>query len=251
MEELKLRKGQMPIIEIKKWLRGRLFQVAINIPRGRISYAQEGEDLILSRIFEVLGVKKGFFVDVGAHHPFRFSNTYYFYKRGWTGINIDACPGTMKLFRFLRPRDITIECGVSSKEGILTYYSFNEPALNTFSEVEAQNKKSSRYKVVNQIQIPVVTLKRILDENLPLGKKIDFMSIDVEGFDHEVICSNDWRKYQPTIIALELLNSSIEDVRLHPTAAILFEQKYKILAKTHNTYFFSLDQDIPQSLLVN
>ena len=103
---------------------------------------------------------------------------------------------------------------------------------------------------MNQIRIPVVTLKKILDENLPLGKKIDFMSIDVEGFDHEVICSNDWLRYRPTIVALELLNSSIEDVRLHPTAAILFEQKYKILAKTHNTYFFSLDQDIPQSLLV-
>jgi FkbM family methyltransferase len=241
----------MEMTRIIKWARERLSASLRYIPRSRLSYSQEGEDLILARIFDVWGIKNGFFIDVGAHHPFRFSNTYYFYKRGWTGINIDACPGTMKLFRFLRPRDITIECGVGSKEGILTYYSFNEPALNTFSEVEAQNKKSSRYKVINQIQIPVVTLKRLLDENLPLGKKIDFMSIDVEGFDHEVICSNDWRKYRPTIIALELLNSSIEDVRLHPTAAMLFEQKYKILAKTHNTYFFSLDQDIPQSLLVN
>ena len=237
--------------KIIKWARERLSASLRYIPRIRISYSQEGEDLILARIFDVWGIKKGFFVDIGAHHPFRFSNTYYFYKRGWTGINVDACPGTMKLFGFLRPRDITIEFGVGAKEGILTYYSFNEPALNTFSEKEAQNKKSSKYKVINQIKIPVVTLKKILDENLPPGKKIDFMSIDVEGFDHEVVCSNDWLKYRPTIVAVELLNSSIEDVRLHPTAAILFEQKYKILAKTHNTYFFSLDQDSPPSLLVN
>jgi FkbM family methyltransferase len=221
------------------------------IPIGRLSYSQEGEDLVLSRLLEGVKTRKGLYIDIGAHHPTRFSNTYYFYKRGWTGINVDACPGTAKLFKFLRPRDITIECGVGSEEGILTYYSFNEPALNTFSEQEAQKKISSKYKVINKHKVPVLTLKKILDENLPEGKIIDFMSIDVEGFDHEVVCSNDWIRYRPTIVAVELLNSSIEHVRLHPTAAILFEQKYKILAKTHNTYFFSLDQDTHPSRQIN
>ena len=240
MEDLRLKECKMLIFEIKKWLRSGLSKVAINIPRGRMSFSQEGEDLILARIFEVLGVDKGFFVDVGAHHPYRFSNTYYFYRRGWAGINIDARPGTKKLFNFFRHRDITIECGISSSESILTYYSFNEPALNTFSKEEAQLKKSSKYRVIEEIKIPVTTLKSVLDNNLPMGKKIDFMSIDVEGFDHEVICSNDWLKYRPTLIAVELLNASIEDIRLHHTAAILFGQNYKIIAKTHNTYFFSL-----------
>jgi FkbM family methyltransferase len=235
----------MSIFEIKKILKSKLSKIAKNIPHGRISFSQEGEDLILARIFDVLGIKKGFFVDIGAHHPFRFSNTYYFYKRGWTGINVDACPGTMKLFKHLRPKDVTVECGVGLQEAILTYYSFNEPALNTFSKQEAESKKSSLYKVIDEIQVPVTTLKKILDANLPFGKKIDFMSIDVEGFDHEVVCSNDWLKYRPTIIAVELLNSSIEDVRLHPTAAILFEQGYNLLAKTHNTFFFSLCQNSP------
>lgn len=78
-------------------------------------YSQEGEDLLLSRI---LGDKKdGFYVDVGAHHPFRFSNTYLLYKQGWRGINIDAMPGSMKLFNRFRPRDINIECGVASGGG--------------------------------------------------------------------------------------------------------------------------------------
>ena len=74
------------------------------------SYSQEGEDLLLRRIFE--HQKIGFYVDVGAHHPFRFSNTYLLYKRGWRGINIDAMPGSMRLFRKFRPRDTNIECGV-------------------------------------------------------------------------------------------------------------------------------------------
>ena len=58
------------------------------------SFSQEGEDLVLARIFE--GKKNGFYVDIGAHHPTRFSNTHYFYRRGWSGINIDAMPGSMK-----------------------------------------------------------------------------------------------------------------------------------------------------------
>lgn len=213
------------------------------IPIGRLSYSQEGEDLIIARLLESVNVRKGLYIDIGAHHPTRFSNTYYFYRRGWSGINIDACPGTVKLFNFFRPRDINIECGVGSKEDTLTYYSFNEPALNTFSVLEANKKISSKYKVIDKLKIPVFTLKKILDDNLPKGKKIDFMSIDVEGFDHEVVGSNDWIRYRPTIVAVELLNTSIDDVRLHPTAVILFEQNYKILAKTRNTYIFSLDQD--------
>jgi FkbM family methyltransferase len=226
--------------KIKKLVWRILYNIIKKIPHGKISFSQEGEDLVLARIFDVLGVKKGFFVDIGAHHPFRFSNTYYFYRRGWNGINIDARPGTKKLFDFYRLKDINIECGVGSEEGVLTYYSFNEPALNTFSYREAEIKESGQYKVIDRIQIPVFTLKKILDKNLPLEKKIDFMTIDVEGFDHEVICSNDWLKYRPTIIAIELLNSSIKDVHMHSSASILLEQNYKLIAKTHNTFFFSL-----------
>lgn len=79
------------------------------------SYAQEGEDMILHRIFERQSV--GFYVDVGAHHPFRFSNTYLFYQKGWRGINIDAMPNSMRLFNRFRPRDINLECGISKGGG--------------------------------------------------------------------------------------------------------------------------------------
>jgi len=96
------------------------------------SWSQEGEDLILSRYFENLKAN-GFYVDVGAHHHLRFSNTYKFYKQGWYGINIDAMPGSMDLFNRLRPRDINLEKSVSDSKQIMTYYAFNEPALNGFS----------------------------------------------------------------------------------------------------------------------
>lgn len=79
------------------------------------SYSQEGEDMILHRIFE--RQCKGFYVDIGAHHPFRFSNTYLFYKRGWSGINIDAMPGSMNIFNKFRNRDINLEYGIGNVIG--------------------------------------------------------------------------------------------------------------------------------------
>jgi hypothetical protein len=113
------------------------------VPIGRLSYAQEGEVLILARILGSMKTTTGFFVDIGAHHPVRFSNTFYFYRRGWSGINVDALPGTRKLFRRMRPRDTTIECGVGLEESKLKYFSFNEPALNTFLEQETNKKNVS------------------------------------------------------------------------------------------------------------
>jgi hypothetical protein len=86
---------------------------------ARESYSQEGEDMLLERFLEHR--HSGFYVDVGAHHPRRFSNTYRLYRRGWRGLNIDANPGSMALFRHVRPRDINIEAAVSSVPQQLTY----------------------------------------------------------------------------------------------------------------------------------
>src|SRR5581483_8094739 len=88
----------------------------------QLVYSQEGEDLLLARLFD--GQKKGFYVDVGAHHPFRFSNTYLLYLNGWRGINIDAMPGSMAAFRKLRPRDINIECMVSQDPRPLRFFQY-------------------------------------------------------------------------------------------------------------------------------
>ena len=225
---------------IRNWFR-------IGGQHGQVSYSQEGEDLVLARILGNLNISTGFFVDIGAHHPARFSNTYYFYRRGWHGINVDALPGTKKLFQRVRPRDITIESGVGSQEGLLKYFAFNEPALNTFSEQEAKKKDRPPYHIVDTIQIPVVTLKKILDDHLPSGMQIDFMTIDAEGFDHEIIISNDWSRYRPRVLLVELLNTEIQNLDSNPTAQILSQYNYRIMAKTFNTFFFVANEAIPQN----
>lgn len=130
------------------------------------SFSQEGEDLILKKIFE--RQKKGFYVDVGAHHPFRFSNTYLFYKKGWRGINLDAMPESMKLFKKYRPRDINLEIPIGESDRELTYHIFNEPALNTFDASRIQEiLKNPEFTLIKKIQIQIKSLKDILAKISP------------------------------------------------------------------------------------
>lgn len=211
------------------------------------SYSQEGEDLVLARIFDNLNITTGFFVDIGAHHPVRFSNTYYFYSRGWCGINVDPLPGTKKLFESMRSRDITVECGVGSKKGVLQYFMFNEPALNTFSEDEASKKNLPPYHITKILEVPVATLKQILDDHLPRETRIDFLTIDAEGFDHQVISSNDWDLYRPRVILIELLNTGIENLENNITSKLLESCNYRVFAKTYNTFFFVANEAFPQN----
>ena len=202
------------------------------------SYSQEGEDIILRRI---LGEKKtvGFYVDVGAHHPKRFSNTYHFYKKGWRGINIDAKPGCMEIFRRIRPRDINLEFAISDKRQTLIYYCFNDPALNGFSKtLSLERNKKEEYKIIDEIKIETLTLAEVLDIYLPSDTTIDFLSIDVEGLDFQVLTSNDLSKYKPKVILIEDLDFSFNDLKNSNIYKFLIDKDYQLLAKTLNTLIF-------------
>lgn len=199
----------------------------------RQSYSQEGEDLILLRFFE--NKSEGFYIDVGAYHPKRFSNTYVFYKKGWKGINIDARPKSMNLFKRVRPRDVNIECGIGTKAGILTYYEFDEPALNGFSDtLSIERDQNTEYKIVRKTPVNVYPLSVVLESNLDASQEIDFMSIDVEGFDLMVLESNNWLKYRPKLILIESLNNGTKD----EIAEYLKSLGYTFFAKTVNTIFY-------------
>lgn len=199
----------------------------------KISYAQEGEDLILERHFNQK--KEGFFVDIGAHHPMRFSNTYLFYKKGWRGINVDATPGSMQFFQRKRPHDINLEMGVSESEGEIDFFIFDEPALNSFDkDLSFQRERETEYKIIDVKKVKVRSLSAILDENLPKGKSIDFLSIDVEGLDEIVLKSNNWEKYRPEIVIIELYEWSDN----HPSHQYMNSIGYDFYAKTINSIFY-------------
>ncbi|WP_050479691.1 FkbM family methyltransferase [Herbaspirillum rhizosphaerae] len=226
----------MPALKkIKTWL----FKFRMRVTDGYAlsSYSQEGEDMVLRRIFE--GKSSGFYVDVGAHHPARFSNTNFFYRRGWRGINIEPNPDVVAIFRRDRKRDINLQLGVSDRPQMLKYHFFNDPALNSFDEeLVAQRLANTPYKVIGSADVPVQRLDAILNQHLPAGTAIDFLTIDVEGLDFLVLQSNDWTRYRPVCVLVEALGTSMEDVAGSEIYEFMKSQGYLLFAKTYNTWIF-------------
>jgi FkbM family methyltransferase len=199
-------------------------------------YAQEGEDLVVARIFE--RKRDGFYVDVGAHHPIRFSNTYLLYRAGWRGINIDATPGSMEQFRTLRPRDINLECLVASSEGSRAFHMLNEPALNTLSEELAEHRMQEEavYKRTGVVALRARRLASILDEHLPEKQSIDLLNIDVEGSDLDVLQSNDWGRYRPEMVLVEVLGTDV--LGTDEISSYVVSQGYQMRAKFYHSVLF-------------
>lgn len=224
------------------WINGLLDHFGIRIyckkaySHSLLSYSQEGEDMILRRIFD--GRRKGFYVDVGAHHPQRFSNTYFFYVRGWRGINIDAMPGGMDLFNLIRPNDINIEAAIASERREMTYFMFDDPALNSFDERLSGNRDKTAYNIIGSKVIFTRTLAEVLDQHLAPDRDIDFLSIDVEGLDLEVLESNNWDKYRPYCILVECVDHSLEGIEKNDVYRYLKGKNYDLFAKTANTFIF-------------
>jgi len=217
----------------------RLFEKLFVSTERRLSnvcFGQEGEDLILDRLMG--GKARGFYVDIGAHHPIRFSNTHLFSKRGWYGINVDAEPGSMALFRKMRPRDVNIESGVGEKAGTMPFYRFDEPALNTFDAEEAALKNQPPYHITECVTVSVMRLDKILREHLPVACEIDFLSVDTEGMDLGVLKSNDWSCFRPRFVLAETLRTTIMQLTASPIGRLLLDVGYKPVAKTYNTAFF-------------
>jgi FkbM family methyltransferase len=208
----------------------------------RPAFSQEGEDLVLLSYFDN-GQQgyKGFYVDIGAHHPYRFSNTYIFYTMGWRGINIDASPGSMKPFRRSRTRDINLELGIGSEPGSLTFYCFNEPALNTFDkEIAMSRNGKDGYKIISEKVVDVRTLAQVLDEHVPANTKIDFLTLDAEGFDFLILASNNWKKYRPGFIITEVVSQGNTNTEI---AHLLLAQGYRQLVQTSRSSIFRLEQE--------
>jgi FkbM family methyltransferase len=204
---------------------------------GTKFYSQEGEDVALCRLLE--GKRTGYYVDVGAHHPRRFSNTYYFYRLGWSGINIEPNPESIEAFRKERPRDINLHIGIADDTTELSYFYFDEPALNTFDESLARSRLSStHYKHIKTGSISVAPLARVLEKHLPPGQAIDFLTVDVEGLDLSVLKSNDWTRFRPRYVVAEAIDLPVSEALGCDLSLFLKSQEYDLVSKLHNSLIF-------------
>ena len=132
-----------------------------------------------------------------------------FYKRGWAGINIEPNTDHWKRFLVHRKRDINLNIGIGKKRANLTFYSIDPPTLSTFSKTRANAYIRDGFKLLNAHRISVLPLKDVFVKYAK-NRHIDFMSIDTEGLELDVLQSNNWRKLRPAIICIE---SHIDDFK--------------------------------------
>ena len=203
---------------------------------GQIVFGQEGEDILLTRVF---GNKtNGFFVDVGAHHPTRFSNTYMLSLNGWSGINIDANQHSINQFELTRSRDINICSSIGVNDVSRKYFCFAESALNTFDEEIAQMYVRNGHKIDRIESLKTTGLGVLLDANVKPGTLIDLLNIDVEGLELEVIRSNDWSKYAPVVVVVEILNVTVEQAIEHEVTRTIQTYGYVLSSKLFNSCIY-------------
>lgn len=194
------------------------------------SHSQFGEDMVLRALFD--NKKNGFYVDIGAHHPLYYSNTYHFYIKGWRGLNIDAAPGSMEIFDFLRGSDTNKEICIGPVAGEeVDFYIFDQPALNTFDPEMAESAKK-KSKLLSVSKLKTRTLAECLEDYVPKNKEIDFLSIDVEGLDEMILRSNNWEKFRPHYIVFESHDLSLENYQEHQLVKFLQGVGYAIVSKT-------------------
>jgi len=157
------------------------------------TYSQFGEDTIIIKYFKNF---IGKYVDIGCYHPIKYSNTALLYKKGWTGINIDLNKTTIDLFNFTRLRDKNIFACLSDREKIVDMYIDNEfSALNSIYKNNIKNHKIKKYQ---KIKINTKVFSNVVKE------KFDFLNIDCEGNDYNILKTIDLKKYNPQIICIEV-----------------------------------------------
>ena len=150
------------------------------------SYSQDNEDLFLLTYFKKR--KQGLYLDLGCHHPKRFSNTYLLYKKGWKGINIDANKWTIILFELFRPRDQNLCAVINTSNEPAIFYEFDESALNgILSPQRVLKLKEMGIEVKRKKIMQTLTIQNIIEQYHLSEKHIDFLKIDVEGLDFEII----------------------------------------------------------------
>lgn len=187
-----------------------------------ISYAQNQEDAILDAYFK--DVKNGYYVDIGAHHPVMDSVTKSFYDRGWRGINVEPNPYFHRLLSEDRPEDVNIQAGISDQPGKLNFRIYANTGLSTFSAKMKDSYVGSSDRDTKQfrdVQVNTQTLKSLFDSQKP--KHIHFMKVDVEGFEYEVLSSNDWTKYRPEMVCIEANHV------MHDWRPILVKNNYELV----------------------
>jgi FkbM family methyltransferase len=203
------------------------------------SYSQSGEDMIIHFILKNLKIEKPTYIDIGAYHPERLSNTAFFYNSGCSGINIEPNPMLFRAFVRYRPRDLNLNIGISDVAGEMDFFVMSADTLSTFSRDEADKfVKEHGYKVVKTTKLQVKTVSDIL-ANINT-KYPDFLSLDAEGVEEKILRSINFEVWSPLVICCETVPYSATGIvsKNYEVVDYLKSKGYMVYADTYiNTIF--------------
>lgn len=167
--------------------------------KSLISYAQNFEDVMLARVFA--DRTTGFYIDVGAADPVNLSVTKWFYDLGWSGLNIEPNKRLFERLAADRTRDINLNCGVGSTTSQMQFFEPEVGELSSFDPHVYETAKNQGARGSMRM-VTVAPLTQLLDEHCS-GRAIDFLKIDVEGWESEVLRGLDLRRYRPIVVVVE------------------------------------------------
>ena len=207
-----------------------------------VSYAQCGEDLIVSFLMNMMGISCPSYLDIGAHHPTYLSNTYLFYKRGCRGVCIEPDPKLFKKIKRKRKGDKCLNVGIGAGAKAMEqmdFYIMSTRTLNTFSKTEAKRYQSfGNQKIKQVISIPLISFNDIVGKYF--APVPNFVSIDVEGFEIQIIQSINFEKFRPEVFCIETLSYTEDrtERKLNEIIDLMHRKNYVTYADTYiNTIF--------------
>ena len=187
------------------------------------TYCTGAQDLLINYFFK--SKKNGFYIDVGCYHPFNGNNTKLLYDKGWSGINIDLDFHTIDFFNYIRARDENINVAISDTNSEKDLYFFhNRSAINSLSQVRKGSEKEIK-------KIKAQTLNSVIENSKFKQKKLNFLSIDVEGHELEVLKGFDLNKYSPELVVVEFIDYKMKEIEFHNQSlnTIMSSEVYKLM----------------------
>jgi FkbM family methyltransferase len=193
----------------------------------RLSYSQFGEDITAANLLR--NVEIGFYVDIGAHHPLRRSNTAHFHIRGWQGINVEPMRRGIRLFERYRPQAINLHAAIHNDAESVTLYKFRKGLVNTIIERRAEELSASK-KSEGQEAVRALSLNDLFERHVPDGVRVNYLTIDVEGYDTEAIVAFDLDKYHPDVVCVEIHRPDMMALSENSVVKYMFAGGYQLYA---------------------
>ncbi len=174
--------------------------------KAKTTYSQSGEDIIIQYLFESLKIDKPTYLEIGTNQPLVCNNTYGFYAKGCYGVCIEPDKNMVDVIKRKRPDDVVLNIGIGlTDKDDATFYLF-PAAVNgwsTFSEEEANIREKETGISFSTVQVGLKRVNAVMEQYFKPWP--NFISIDVEGLDLDILHSIDFEKFKPEVICVETI----------------------------------------------